>query len=86
VKRRRGPLVSGRRLGSGPIHRWERRTWPVRLVVCRVPVGWNECERCGQEHRIWMADDRAWASVPRRWRRARLCVRCFRVLVEKGGK
>ena len=69
--------------GGGPIHRWERRTRPTRLVVCGTPKGWNECERCWREHRIWLVDDAVWRRVPRRWRRARLCVGCYRALARK---
>ena len=52
--------------------------WPERLVVVRTPKGWNECELCGREHRIWIVEDKVWDKLLRRLRSARLCVKCYR--------
>lgn len=61
--------------GSG-IHRFARR--PDRFVVCNIDVGWNACELCVREHRVWMTADRTWNRLPVRHRNKRLCTRCFR--------
>ena len=51
---------------------------PERLVVAYTSKGWNRCELCGREHRIWITDDAMWKRLPRRLRSARLCTRCYR--------
>jgi len=52
--------------------------WPERLVVVKTPKGWNVCELCCREHRIWVVEDDVWKKLPRRLRSARLCVKCYR--------
>jgi hypothetical protein len=59
------------------IHRRETRTYPTRYVVIG-PTGWNLCENCGREHRVWITDDRTWAKLWPAWRGMRLCAGCFR--------
>lgn len=76
-----------RRLGihwRDNIHRHETN-WPERLVVYNTEVGWEVCELCGKEHRIWIVPDKVWKKLPRRLRRRglRVCTRCFREQVKK---
>jgi hypothetical protein len=59
------------------IHRLETRTYPKRYVV-KGPIGWNLCDVCGCEHRIWITDDRTWKTLRPTWRKLRLCTWCFR--------
>lgn len=41
--------------------------WPRRLVVREdYPSGWNACEICGTEHKIWVTDDHVWARLPKK--------------------
>lgn len=62
------------------IHRYSA-TWPERWIVDGrvVDKGWEHCELCGKGHRLWLCDDADWRRLPRRLRKMRLCVPCFRV-------
>jgi hypothetical protein len=81
----RGYLVNAtarlkQRLGitwNSGIHR-RVGNWPERLVVVKTPKGWERCDLCDQEHRIWIVEDGAWDKLPPRLRTKRLCVKCYR--------
>lgn len=63
---------------GSPIHRLAHR--PLRFVVCNIDTGWNVCEMCGREHRVWVTTDADWKRLPVRQRRKHLCTYCFRRL------
>lgn len=79
-------MIDGRPFDGRPpsrlertIHRWHA-DWPPRYVVSLpCETGWNACELCGREHRIWLTDDMHWVLELPEWMRGlRLCVGCFR--------
>jgi hypothetical protein len=82
-----GAIVKGERgtqfvlpLKSSPIHRVVER-FPRRIVVARVSHGWNVCNLCLREHRVWMTEDSTWRRLPRRFRKELMCTHCFRKIV-----
>jgi len=67
-------------LAASPIHRVVE-TFPRRIVATRVSTGWNVCDLCLREFRVWMTEDRVWRRLPVRFRGTLMCTRCFRKIV-----
>jgi hypothetical protein len=70
-------VVSGAPFPRSRLHRFEP-DWPPRFVVQNTDVGWNVCELCEKDHRLWMTDDSIWKRLPKKLRGLRICTKCFR--------
>lgn len=55
--------------------------WPPRWVRSASPRGWQDCDRCARQYKMWMTDTELWLLLPGRWRWRFLCTRCFRQMV-----
>lgn len=65
--------------GPRRIHRYAAN-FPARWVVdgSVTDKGWDHCDLCGAGHRIWLCDDDDWRRLPVKFRKMRMCTRCFR--------
>lgn len=78
-----GHVVEPTRIGKVTIHRLDGRLWPLRYVVANCDKGWNHCDACRRQHRVWIADDRTWRLLPVATQGLRLCVACFRYFAKR---
>lgn len=76
--------LSARFSGSG-VHRLVTEPGPLRFVVTNTHIGWNHCDRCTRQHRVWVTTVPLWELLPRVYRKDLLCTRCYRELASWRG-
>lgn len=91
---RRRFVAYGRRLTLNPVACHERlEDFPKRyLIDFRAQTEeqrgfafqiFDNCFLCGVEHRVWLTRDGLWNLVPKVLRKKRLCVHCYRGIIER---
>jgi len=63
--------------GFGFVHRPD---FPDRYVRERSDRGWQRCDWCGDEFKLWMTSFENWERLPPPLWSAFLCVPCYRKL------
>lgn len=52
--------------------------FPERYVMEKDPRGWDRCDVCTKEYKLWVTNYQNWELLPELVRDAHLCARCFR--------
>ena len=65
--------------GLGFVHHTD---FPERYVRERDPRGWQVCDICQKNFKLWMTSYQNWEKLPKSFRDSFLCVACYRKLVD----
>ncbi len=52
--------------------------FPERYVREKGPRGWDHCDVCAKQYKLWVTNYQNWELLPELVREAHLCTRCFR--------